>query len=178
MAYNPHRRGFVGVVASWLQHQGVKPITCRINHPRGNGKAERGHQTMQKWLAARPRATTLQELQSQIDGYREYYNNRPHQARRRNTSTGLGPVTSRRTAGARVRSRPILIRPIKVAPNGNIAVRPYGAINVGSRYSGQYAHVLIRPREATITVFDTIGTEIRTITIDPDRTYYGLRNRT
>lgn len=179
MAYNPHRRGFVGVVASWLQHQGVKPITCRINHPRGNGKAERGHQTMQKWLAARPRATTLQELQSQIDGYREYYNNRPHQA--------LGGATPQQVWDQLPHAEPpvpgaaldrILIRPIKVAPNGNIAVRPYGAINVGSRYSGQYAHVLIRPREATITVFDAIGTEIRTITIDPDRTYYGLRNRT
>ena len=57
-------------------------------------------------------------------------------------------------------------------------MRPYGAINIGRRYGGQYAHVLIRPREATITVFDTIGTEIRTITIDPNRTYHGLRNRT
>src|SRR5215216_2434056 len=33
---------------------GVKPITSRPHHPQTCGKNERGHQTLQRWLAARP----------------------------------------------------------------------------------------------------------------------------
>jgi transposase InsO family protein len=177
-AFNPHRRGHHGGIARWLQNQGVTTITCSVNHPKGNGKSERAHQTMQKWLAARPRARTLAQLQSQIDGYRDYYNHRPHQS--------LGGATPQQVWDELPHAAPpvvgehpdtILIRPIKVAANGNVAVRPYGTIQVGKRHAGEHCHVLIRPHEATITVFDTIGTEIRTVTLNPDQTYYGLRTK-
>jgi transposase InsO family protein len=75
---------------------GIKPITSRPYHPQTCGKNERGHQTLQKWLAARPAAATLRELQALLDRYQREFNNRPHQ--------GLDPNQTpleRRIAAAR-----------------------------------------------------------------------------
>ncbi|MGR1856274.1 integrase core domain-containing protein, partial [Salmonella enterica] len=51
------------------------------NHPQTQGKIERFHQTLKRWLSARPRARTITELQAQLDAFREHYNqHRPHRA--------------------------------------------------------------------------------------------------
>jgi Integrase core domain len=50
-------------------------------HPQTQGKIERFHQTQKRWLAARPQARTLLELQRQLDEFRANYNeHRPHRA--------------------------------------------------------------------------------------------------
>jgi transposase InsO family protein len=55
-------------------------------HPQTQGKTERFHQTLQRWLAARPTARTRAELQQQLDQFREHYNERrPHRALQRRT---------------------------------------------------------------------------------------------
>lgn len=59
---------------------GVKTIHSRPFHPQTNGKNERGHQTLQRWLRARPTPTNLTELQTLLEQYRVLYNHRPHQA--------------------------------------------------------------------------------------------------
>lgn len=52
------------------------------NHPQTQGKIERFHQTLKRWLSARPRAATISELQAQLDVFRDHYNQqRPHRAR-------------------------------------------------------------------------------------------------
>jgi transposase InsO family protein len=40
------------------------------NHPQTQGKVERFHQTLKRWLAARPRAASMLELQTQLDAFR------------------------------------------------------------------------------------------------------------
>lgn len=62
-----------------LARLGVKLINSRPGHPQTNGKNERAHATAQRWLAAQPPATTLQDLQAQLERYRGAYNRRPHQ---------------------------------------------------------------------------------------------------
>ncbi|MGC4173903.1 IS481 family transposase [Demequina sp.] len=55
-------------------------------HPQTQGKIERFHQTLKKWLRARPAATTLSELQTQLDAFTKVYNHdRPHRALGRRT---------------------------------------------------------------------------------------------
>jgi hypothetical protein len=39
---------------------------------------ERFHQTQKKWLAAQPPASTLADLQRQLDRFRRYYNTDRH----------------------------------------------------------------------------------------------------
>jgi transposase InsO family protein len=62
-----------------LARLGVKLINSRPRHPQTNGKNERAHRTAQRWLAAQPPATTLEDLQTQLERYRTAYNRRPHQ---------------------------------------------------------------------------------------------------
>ncbi len=51
-------------------------------HPQTQGKVERYHLTLKKWLAKKPAAATLAELQAQIDRFVHIYNEeRPHTAR-------------------------------------------------------------------------------------------------
>jgi transposase InsO family protein len=62
-----------------LARLGVKLINSRPRHPQTNGKNERAHRTAQRWLAAQPPATTIEDLQAQLERYRPAYNRRPHQ---------------------------------------------------------------------------------------------------
>lgn len=51
----------------------------RPYHPQTQGKVERWHLTLKKWLRARPLAKTLAELNNQLAMFCEYYNTlRPH----------------------------------------------------------------------------------------------------
>ena len=51
------------------------------NHPQTQGKIERFHQTIKRWLTGQPRAHTLEDLNEQLEKFRHIYNHeRPHQA--------------------------------------------------------------------------------------------------
>ena len=64
-----------------LAQLGVHQIRARFHHPQTCGKVERFHQTQRRWLAARPAAATVSELQGLLDQFREVYNlHRPHRA--------------------------------------------------------------------------------------------------
>ena len=54
-----------------LAQLGIKMINSRPDHPQTCGKNERHHQTAQKWLAARPPAATLADLQTLLNQYRD-----------------------------------------------------------------------------------------------------------
>jgi len=65
---------------------GVRQKNGSPGHPQTQGKIERFHQTLQRWLRARPSAPTIHDLQRQLDAFREHYNEqRPHRALARNT---------------------------------------------------------------------------------------------
>ena len=59
---------------------GVRQKNGSPGHPQTQGKTERFHQTLQRWLAARPTSRTIAELQQQLDQFREHYNERAHTA--------------------------------------------------------------------------------------------------
>ena len=65
---------------------GVQQKNGSPGHPQTQGKIERFHQTLQRWLRAQPTARTLPELQQQLDRFRAHYNEqRPHRALGRGT---------------------------------------------------------------------------------------------
>src|SRR5690242_7513373 len=64
-----------------LRTLGIRQKNGSPGHPQTQGKTERFHQTLQRWLRAQPPARTLPELQTQLDAFRDYYNKqRPHRA--------------------------------------------------------------------------------------------------
>ena len=59
---------------------GVEPITGKPYKPTTQGKNERFHQTLFRYLDKQPLAATLAELQAQVDAFDHIYNTeRPHQ---------------------------------------------------------------------------------------------------
>lgn len=80
IALNPWRRGYQGCLVKHLSRLGVEAITGKPYKPTTQGKNERFHQTLFRYLDKQPLASTLAELQAQIDAFDDIYNNeRPHQ---------------------------------------------------------------------------------------------------
>jgi len=80
VALNPSRRGYTGQLVAHLERLGVQAITGKPYKPTTQGKNERFHQTLFRYLDTRPLADTLEELQGHVDRFDEIYNTeRPHQ---------------------------------------------------------------------------------------------------
>ena len=79
-ALNPSRRGVLGQFVVHMMSLGVEPITGKPYKPTTQGKNERFHQTLFRYLDKQPLASTLAELQTQVDEFDRIYNTeRPHQ---------------------------------------------------------------------------------------------------
>jgi putative transposase len=79
-AMNPSRRGWQGALVSYANAFGVAAITSRPGKPTTQGKNERFHQTLFRWLDKQPLAATMAHLQEQVDRFDVIYNTqRGHQ---------------------------------------------------------------------------------------------------
>ncbi len=146
------------------------------NHPQTQGKVERFHQTLKRWLAARPRAATVLELQAQLDTFREHYNTaRPHRAR-----DGQTPATAYTTspktapAGSRPDAAHYRIRYDHVGSNGKISFRRAARMHhlgIGVEHRGKRCILIADEHTVTVIHLDT-GEIVATNTIDPTRTYW------
>uniref|UniRef100_UPI001E48835D integrase core domain-containing protein n=1 Tax=Nocardioides flavus (ex Wang et al. 2016) TaxID=2058780 RepID=UPI001E48835D len=80
IALKPSRRGYLGQLVEHVTRLGTEPITGKPYKPTTQGKNERFHQTLFRYLDKQPLADTLAELQAQIDAFDLIYNTqRPHQ---------------------------------------------------------------------------------------------------
>jgi len=80
LALNPSRRGLAGKFVKHVGALGVEAITGKPYKPTTQGKNERFHQTLFRYLDKQPLAETLAELQDQVDEFDRIYNTeRPHQ---------------------------------------------------------------------------------------------------
>jgi putative transposase len=80
VALNPSRRGYFGQLVAHASAMGVEPITGKPYKPTTQGKNERFHQTLFRYLDKQPLAQTVAELQTHVDAFDRIYNTeRPHQ---------------------------------------------------------------------------------------------------
>ena len=80
LALNPSRRGHLGQLVAHVGALGVEAITGKPYKPTTQGKNERFHQTLFRYLDKQPLAESLAELQAQVDAFDHIYNTeRPHQ---------------------------------------------------------------------------------------------------
>ena len=79
---SPAGRGGRTALEAELRRLGITQKNSRPNHPTTCGKVERFQQTLKKWLRAQPdQPTTIAELQTLLDRFREEYNQRrPHRS--------------------------------------------------------------------------------------------------
>ena len=80
VAFNQSRRGVIGQTELLLAALGCHGITGSVRHPQTQGKNERSHQTLIRFLDAHT-PKTLEHLSKLLVKYREHYNyRRRHQA--------------------------------------------------------------------------------------------------
>lgn len=166
-AFNGHRQGFTTALETMLRGLGVTPISTSNGHPQTNGKNERGHHTLQRWLQRQPPAGDLRDLQTLLDHYRGWYNNRRHQA--------LGGLTPQQrwdlAAKARPDGTPIPAPPMitrhTVSPRGAIGVDSV-EIGLAKRWAGSTAVCFRSGDHAVIFINNVV---VRTLDIDRSRDY-------
>lgn len=79
-AFNQLRQGRIGTVEVFLASKGTMPITGLPGKPTTQGKNERSHQTLIRFLDANQPAT-LDQVRQRIKKFRQHYNfRRPHQS--------------------------------------------------------------------------------------------------
>lgn len=159
MALNPIRRGSVSAMVEMLDRFGVTPITGRPYRPTMQGKNERSHQTLQRFLRARPPVASISELQALVDEFDEAFNTlRPHQA----LSDHMTPLEAWL---ATPRATPPTMPPVpgrlieRIADTtGTVAVSGARYL-LGREHARRHIHVLLR--ESELEFFTSNGTSIR-----------------
>jgi transposase InsO family protein len=157
-----------------LDSLGAIQKNSRPNHPTTCGKVERFHQTLKRWLTARPAPATTTELQEQLDAFVDYYNHhRPH--RSLHGATPVAAYHTRPKATPRGVHQPhYRVRHDKVS-HGNVTLRINGTLHhIGL---GRHLHrtpILMLIDDLDVRVIHaTTGQIIRTLTINPNRRYHG-----
>ena len=136
-ALNPSRRGLEGQLVAYVSSLGVKAITGKPYKPTTQGKNERFHQTLFRWLDKQPLAATHQELQEMVDRFDLIYNTeRPHQALDMKVPAELYAPSSRAYEGLPELDYPFHDKDILVTACGRICMHRK-KINVSTVLAGQ-----------------------------------------
>lgn len=106
-----------------LAKLGVTQKNGSPNHPQTQGKVERLNQTLKKWLAARPAADDVVELQHLLDRFTDYYNHRrKHRSLNRRTPAQAYTARAKATPDPNSRSH-YRIRDDTVHASGSVTLR-------------------------------------------------------
>ncbi len=161
-------------LATALGTLGVDHRHGRSYHPQTQGKVERFHQTLQKWLTAQPQTATLTQLQTQLDKFCEIYNNqRPHRAIGRKTPASVYTVTPKTGPADRPIGTPTNIHRVTVH-KGVCHINKTYSITIGAKHNNQQATIVITGLSCHIFI---AGRLIRHLQLDPTRRYQPLYHR-
>jgi transposase InsO family protein len=170
------RNGFEYVLA----YLGVRQKNGAPGHPQTQGKVERFHQTLKRWLERQPAARTLAELQAQLDVFRLAYNeSRPHRAIGRITPGEAYRATPRAlpaSSGARGHFR---LRYDVTDSKGAMTLRRAGRLyhlKVGAAFARRRVLAIVDELAVTVVALDT-GEILSTHLIEPHRRYWRNQRR-
>lgn len=160
-----------------LRERGITQKNSRPNHPTTCGKVERFQQTLKRWLRAQPhQPTTLTELQTLLDVFREQYNHqRPHRSLPHRATPAAAYTTRPKATPSTDRSRDThdRVRTDRVSKTGSVTLRHDGRlhhIGLGRTHAGTYIRLLVHDLQITIAD-STTGEILRELTLDPTRDY-------
>lgn len=174
-AYRNGRSALEGV----LDELGITFKHSRPYHPQTCGKIERFHQTLKRFLAKQPAARTIEDLQDQLDRFRELYNTvRPHRA--------LGRRTPNQAFTARLKASPTgnglttpthyRVRHDKLDSSGVVTLRYRSRLHhIGIGRAHKNTRVLILVADLDIRILTQDGALLRHLTLDPNRDYQPLK---
>jgi transposase InsO family protein len=137
----------------------------RPSSPPSNGKVERSHQTVRRWLTKQPPAATITELQTQLNLFRLAYNTqRPHRALQRRFPADVWTAAPKSGPADRPLTAPTSVH--------------YSTVHAGKAYAGRYAITVgcAHNRQPAVTVITGTNAHvfinaalIRQLTLNPNR---------
>ena len=162
-ALNPSRRGVLGQLVAYVTSLGVEPITGKPYKPTTQGKNERFHQTLFRFLDKQPLAETLEQLQEQIDRFDEIYNTeRPHQGLPGRITPAQAWESTSKVEPPRPVPQPAAplgdgegVRVTRIRDNGTVFIRQT-RFHVSRTLAGTIAYLV--EEDAALLVFDHQGT--------------------
>jgi transposase InsO family protein len=160
---------------------GVRQKNGSPGHPQTQGKTERFHQTLQRWLRSRPPARTLAELQRQLDEFREHYNERrPHRALQRRTP-GEAYRATPKAAPASNRHAPghYRLRYDRLDGKGKMTIRRAGRmhhLHTGVEHARKRVLAFADDHRVTIAELAT-GEVLSRHLIEPNKAYWRNQNK-
>jgi putative transposase len=168
----PRARGAgAGAFARAVAVLGSRLIHSSPYHPQTCGKVERHHQTLKRWLAARPAPATPGELQALLDACREHYNTRRHHTAVRTTPQAAWDAAGSHGGPGRLpRQDDATVHQLTVAPNGTIGLGGL-AIHVGNARAG--TKVTAIRDHGHVTVYTPGGTPLGHLHLNHDKRYQG-----
>jgi transposase InsO family protein len=160
---------------------GVRQKNGSPGHPQTQGKTERFHQTLQRWLRARPPASTVTELQRQLDQFREHYNERrPHRALHRSTPGDAYRATPKAAPASNGHPQGhYRLRYDRLDTKGKMTIRRAGRMHhlgIGTTHARKRVLALADHTHITVIELET-GELLSTHLIEPDKTYWRNQNK-
>ncbi|MFE6733158.1 integrase core domain-containing protein [Microbacterium sp. NPDC057650] len=168
--YKGARGGFEKLLAAHriLQKNG------RPGHPQTQGKIERFHQTLKRWLKARPLPNTIKALADLLTEFQTWYNTaRPHRSLGHRTPEQAYTALPKAAPTGTTDTTEWRSRTDIVDKNGKVTLRYAGQIRhlgIGRAHTGTPVLMLIHDRNVTISSMNT-SEIIAEFTIDPTRDY-------
>ena len=158
-----------------LARLGIEFRHSRPYHPQTCGKVERFHQTLKKWLDKQPTASTLDELQAQLDRFREIYNTlRPHRALHRRAPADAYAARPKAGPPAEgvITTPHLRVRRDTVDTTGVVTLRHNSRLHhIGIGRPHRNKRVLLLIADLNIRVVTADGELLRELTLDPSRDY-------
>ena len=164
-----------------LHSLGITQKNGSPNHPQTQGKIERFHQTLKRWLTGQPRAHTLEDLNEQLEKFRHIYNHERPAPRSKPPNAGRRLCRDAESSPAGARQGDHWRRRIdRVDRFGKLTLRHASRlrhIGIGRAHAGK--HVLMLVHDTDVTISDTTtGEIIRELRIDPTRDYQPRQRKT
>jgi transposase InsO family protein len=163
-----------------LAFLGIRQKNGAPGHPQTQGKVERFHQTLKRWLGRRPAAHTLADLQAQLDVFRHEYNElRPHRATGRITPAEAYAATAKAVAAGPRAAGHFRLRYDIADKKGAITMRRAGRLyhlKVGATFARRRVLAIVDEQEVTVVALDT-GEILSTHLIEPERRYWRNQRR-
>ncbi len=135
---------------------GITQKNGRPSHPQTQGKIERFHQTLKRWLAQQPPAATLNDLQAQLDRFRQLYNQqRPHRELARRTPATAYDALPKAAPTGHGHPGHYRLRYDRLDTLGKMSLRRAGRMHhlgIGATHAGK--RVLAIADDTTVTVIE------------------------
>jgi hypothetical protein len=158
-----------------LAYLGIRQKNGSPGHPQTQGKIERFHQTLKRWLASQPAAHSLSELQAQLDRFRvEYNERRPHRAIGRIPPAEAYAARPKTCPAGRAASGHFRLRYDVTDGKGAMTLRRAGRLhhlNAGVAHARRRVLAIVDEQAVTLVSLDT-GEILSPHRIEPDKGYW------